>query len=244
MFVTFRKKKVDPVELSGVLKYNYHPLAMMRDIPYSVFSMVNAEALVRRIDWRRIYESNVIGNVMYKMLCPSMTFLPTEYHFEKDAFPRFWFSRSYKVIGDKDEILDALMKPGFNPNDEVILDKKPDDAFEGIYLSRKPEAITVARITHFEPDEIRVSLSGQGGWLTLSDTYFPGWSASVDGKRRPVYKGNYIFRTIPIFPGENELVLKYEAPALKMGLLVSMVSALIILCLLLVSRPRVKKNRI
>ena len=178
------------------------------------------------------------------MSSASFTILPNKYYRESTPFPGFWFSGKYRLIRGGDKILEALMKKEFDPNEVVILSTKPSGEYRKLALDVKPAKVTEAEITHFEPDEIRISLNGQAGWLTVSDTYYPGWSALVDGRSRPVYRGNYIFRTIPILPGDRELILRYEAPALKKGMTISILTLLIVVILLVIIRIMEKrKNR-
>jgi hypothetical protein len=123
----------------------------------------------------------------------------------------------------------------------VILQEEPDRQFYGLVAAPDSAAPSKAAVTHFEPDVIRISLEGQGRWLVLSDIYYPGWTAMVDGKKRPVMRGNYIFRAIPLLPGDRELVLTYDAPALHLGAKVSLTTlifALALLGLTLFGKPR------
>src|SRR4030043_83888 len=39
--------------------------------------------------------------------------------------------------------------------------------------------------------------------LVLSDTYYPGWEAFVDGKKTKIYRADYTFRAIPLDAGRS-----------------------------------------
>ncbi len=72
---------------------------------------------------------------------------------------------------------------------------------------------------------IDVSLDGYG-FLVVSDAYYPGWTAEVDGERARIYRGDGAFRAIPLEPGERKVEMRYEAPWFRAGLGISALSAL------------------
>jgi hypothetical protein len=43
----------------------------------------------------------------------------------------------------------------------------------------------------------------EGSFLVLSDTYFPGWKAYLDGKPVKIFRANYSFRAVFIPPGKH-----------------------------------------
>jgi uncharacterized membrane protein YfhO len=55
----------------------------------------------------------------------------------------------------------------------------------------------------------------------LTDTYYPGWVALVDGAPQPVYRGDVLFRVVPIAAGEHTLDMRFEPASVRIGLVVS-----------------------
>ena len=64
-----------------------------------------------------------------------------------------------------------------------------------------------------------------GGILVLSDTYYPGWRAFVDGVERPILRANHVFRAVVVPTGAREVVFSYEPDSFRYGLLVSVAAA-------------------
>jgi uncharacterized membrane protein YfhO len=60
-------------------------------------------------------------------------------------------------------------------------------------------------------------------WLVLSDTYYPGWKAFVDGQQTPLLRGDVLFRAVPIPAGEHDVQLHFEPASVKVGLAISLV---------------------
>jgi len=53
--------------------------------------------------------------------------------------------------------------------------------------------------------------------LVLSDTYYPGWKAFVDGKRTKIYRADYTFRAIPLNAGTHQVEFVYDPMSFKLG---------------------------
>ena len=55
-------------------------------------------------------------------------------------------------------------------------------------------------------------------FLYLSDTYYPGWRAYVDGKETKIYRANLAFRAIKVPGGRHTVVFKYVPMSFYIGL--------------------------
>lgn len=215
IYAAFTGRRMDSSAFSRMTHYTFHPLNLMQEVPLREAQDGNRPPPAG-INWKQIYHTRLSGNPMYRMLCPAFTILPDGFFNEKDYLGRFWFSRGYKVIKNEDETLETLMKGDFDPLNEVIIPEEPEPYDEN--MSKECSTGGKAVITYFSPDEIHVAMSGQWGWLTMSDRYYPGWRVLVDRKPVPVYRGNYLFRTVFIPPGSNYLFLRYDPPEFRKGL--------------------------
>jgi len=55
----------------------------------------------------------------------------------------------------------------------------------------------------------------------VSDTYYPGWKAYVDGKETKIYRANYLFRAVPLTKGKHLVKFVYDPWTFKLGLIIS-----------------------
>jgi uncharacterized membrane protein YfhO len=64
--------------------------------------------------------------------------------------------------------------------------------------------------------------------LRLIESWDPGWSASVDGKRAPVFAAMDALLAVPISPGRHEVRFVYHTPGADAGICISILSAVLL----------------
>lgn len=108
---------------------------------------------------------------------------------------------------------------------------------EGAALDAPCQGST-ARIVTDSAQRVEVEVHSCGpGYLVLSDTFFPGWRASVDGESVPLLRADYALRAVPVRPGPQRVAFLYRPGSFLLGALVSALS-LGVLAWRLFSRPR------
>jgi len=60
------------------------------------------------------------------------------------------------------------------------------------------------------------------GYLVLTDTFYPGWRAYVDGVETPIYQANYLFRAVPLNAGDHEVRFVYRPKSFAVGAALSL----------------------
>jgi hypothetical protein len=81
-----------------------------------------------------------------------------------------------------------------------------------------------ARVVEYQPNRVVAELDGAGGWLVLSEVWFPGWTCRVDGVEVPVYRANHAFRAVPVPPGARRAEFAFEPRSYRVGWWVSAVA--------------------
>ncbi len=77
--------------------------------------------------------------------------------------------------------------------------------------------------------------------LCLSVPYSRGWSATVDGEKTEILRGNYMFMCLPLGAGHHDIEFSYCSPGLKLGVLVTAVSFCILALILAADRRKSRK---
>jgi hypothetical protein len=159
------------------------------------------------------------------------------------ALPRAYVV-PYALVAGSEEAARLLTtgKPWFDPTVAVVLEQPPPDRFSGLvrtpahlYQADGVASVGTARITRALPEELWIEVSlEQPGFLVVSDSWYPGWRATVDGTPASILKANLALRAIPLDAGEHQVRLVYDPLSLKVGALVS-AATLVLWALLLVT---------
>ena len=120
------------------------------------------------------------------------------------------------------EIPDALQRRGFDPAREVILEKSP----AGFSPPGAPRVEGSATVVSHTANEVSIETeSEREAVLVLTDSYYPGWTAEVDGKAADILRANYVFRAVPLSAGRHAVVFKFRPASFLFGAAVSCLGA-------------------
>jgi hypothetical protein len=128
------------------------------------------------------------------------------------------------IPGEEDQLA-AVSSPDFDPAHTVILEKNPRVA-GGRAGGNRPG---VSAVTGFEQRINDVSLrveAAEPSFLVVSQMFYPGWTALVDGENAPLLRADYAFVGVALGPGAHEVQLRYRPDSLRIGGAVS-VAALV-----------------
>lgn len=136
---------------------------------------------------------------------------------------RAWLVPRAIAAGDPAEALRILAAPDFDPERQVVLEAPRE-------ISRRQGGEGAAEVlVSSDPNRVVVEVQAPaGGWLLLSDTWFPGWSASVDGAPADAYPADAAFRAVWVPPGSSSVIWDYQPASFRSGLVVT-AAALILL---------------
>jgi hypothetical protein len=87
-----------------------------------------------------------------------------------------------------------------------------------------------ARVTRYAPDALTIATrASAAGLLVVSEVYESGWRAFVDGEPVEVLPTDHLLRGVPIPAGEHMVQLRYEPRALRLGVLISGITVVVML---------------
>jgi hypothetical protein len=79
-----------------------------------------------------------------------------------------------------------------------------------------------ARIVRYSAGELEIETEAPGAsLLVVTDSYYPGWRASVDGRPAPLLRTNLLFRGVPVPAGGHRVRLWFDPLSVKLGFAVS-----------------------
>src|SRR5262249_49121323 len=135
------------------------------------------------------------------------------------------------------------------PDPERVLERmrRVDLSTAAVVEEPLPESSTFggggqAMIARYEPERVTVrTASDAGGLLVLTDRWFPGWQATVDGRPAAILRTDYLYRGVVIPAGEHVVEFVYRPRSFLLGALGS-VLGLLGVCLL-AAGPRGERTR-
>jgi uncharacterized membrane protein YfhO len=102
-----------------------------------------------------------------------------------------------------------------------------------------PGAARTVTISSYEPDRVVVDVgAGAPGLLVLTDTYMPGWEATVGGRPAQVLPTDVAFRGVPIGGAATRVVFRYRPPGLTLMWLLPLAGVLGMVAWWLMGRRR------
>lgn len=157
------------------------------------------------------------------------------------AYPHAFLVNDYIQKNEPEENVKTLFDPAVDLSKTVVLEEAP--------LLRKenpPDGQTTeegeATILEYRPDLVIIQTkTATPQFLFLSDNYYPGWKATIDGKPTLLYRANYTFRAVEVPPGTHLVEFKYESKTLTWGLYLSSASLIILFIAICV---HLKKSRL
>lgn len=151
-------------------------------------------------------------------------------HKSRDAYPRFGLYYSARVVGSDAEALDLLERHDLDLTKTVIVEEDVGlPAQAG--LSGTAGNGTVKLINSTVNTLAFDVTSSQPGLLYLSDSFYPGWHATVDGVETKIYRANYDFRAVRVPAGLSKVIFWYEPTGFRWWIGISAASAVALLVL-------------
>lgn len=139
--------------------------------------------------------------------------------------PRAYVANAYIGVKDESESFKLLTGQSFDPNMPII---ESDNSY--FVTQRSNQKISPAKIEVYKPQYIKITSNvSEDGLLVLTDTYFPGWEAYLNGEKVPIYQTNYLFRGVIVQKGENTVEFKYQPKYLYVAIVVSFCAILFVL---------------
>ncbi len=145
------------------------------------------------------------------------------------TFGNAWIVDGIKYVDNANQELDGLS--AINLRHEAVADSKFKDV---LGTSTEQDTLSMVRIKSYEPNQLVYDVSsGKGGVVVFSEIYYPGWTATVDGKEQPLGRVDYVLRALRVEPGQHEVVLSFFPKSVDRTETIAYIALAIMLLLLL-----------
>jgi hypothetical protein len=134
------------------------------------------------------------------------------------AFPRAWAVHKSLSVSDWSKASAMLADPAFDARHEVFLigeipPKLATCEGDEVWMPR-----------HHPNDVLIRATMACRGMVILSDSWFPGWTATVDGHAKRIEKAYGSFRGVVVEAGDHTIEMKYRPASVFLGGVLTLVS--------------------
>jgi hypothetical protein len=142
-------------------------------------------------------------------------------HLNTLALPRAWLVYRTEVVADYEAAWRRTQSPDFYPEQVAVVENGPALDAQG---SGQIEVI------HYSPNEVGLAVhTDTNGMLVLSDVYYPGWHATLDGSRAPIYRTDVTFRGVWVPAGSHQVRMQFRPGSFLRGLGLAAIGLLLVL---------------
>ncbi len=116
-----------------------------------------------------------------------------------------WLVYQAETLPSDAGVKDELRDPAWDPAKTVILS---GDSSEPILSSSGAGTVQVEMVS---PTETRYHVeTGSPAYLVISQTWYPGWTATVNGDDTTLYRANLTFQAVAVPAGSSDVTLTYH----------------------------------
>jgi hypothetical protein len=150
---------------------------------------------------------------------------------EPDPLPRFFLVPRLHIANGADEAFSYLGRAGFSPGEEAVVESqelRPDG----------PLGSGAVHVGLYSAHRIELSVVTDGrAFLASSETFYPGWRATINGKPARFHLTNGAFRGLMLDGGVNQVVMTYWPERYLLWAAISIVSVLLTIAGLVLGGP-------
>jgi len=142
------------------------------------------------------------------------------------ALPRAFVVYQAIAAASHEEAWVRIHDAGFDPATTVVLETDTPPA-----PAAAAGTVAVQFVEYSAGRAVFDLESPADGYLFLSDPFYPGWKAEVDGRPATILRADYAFRAVPVSAGQHRVTMQFRPVSWRAGLIVSGLTALVLLAL-------------
>lgn len=116
-----------------------------------------------------------------------------------------WFVDEVNYVNNANEELEAVKT--FHPRRTAVVDKR----FAEVIGQATPDSTATIRMTAYTPNRLTYETQAtKNGVVVFSEIFYPGWTATIDGKTVELGRADYVLRAMQVPAGKHQIVLTFD----------------------------------
>lgn len=165
-------------------------------------------------------------------ICPVLNMLNTKYIImglqggetvpvpNPHAYGNGWFVDEVLYVPDADGEIGALHR--VSPRHTAVVENRFKEVLggglknvQGEVVPLAPDTAASVTLTDYDANALSYEVNSKiGGVVVFSEIYYPGWTATVDGKPVEIARADYILRAIRVEPGRHKVDFVFDPHSL------------------------------
>jgi hypothetical protein len=154
--------------------------------------------------------------------------------------PRAWLVAEAEAVDGEEALrrISGASPREFDPRRTALLEVSPGELPQLPGAGLTWEHMT-AHVSTYEPSHLVIDTDALAPTvLVVSEIFYPGWAATVDGQPARILLTDYLLRGVALPPGRHRVEMRYTAPAARGGAIISACTLLLLGGLFVYSRRR------
>jgi hypothetical protein len=202
------------------------------------------EVLEKADIWRQWQLFNVRDVVSQRALAgngvvqvPDIADGPTRVYRMEFPLPRAYLVWNATVVDSAAAALQATLDPAFDPGSTAVLEQPLKHTLSAPSSGQQRVTTSVP-----DPQHVHIQVSAPSdGLLVISEPYYPGWQADVDGQPASLQRANYALEALSVPSGEHVVSLRYDPASFKLGAALSILSVAALALIVVTSALRARR---
>ena len=156
------------------------------------------------------------------------------------VLPRAFLVSEVLTAANDAEAIAVMQGETFNPEKTIVVveDRGKERQRDGEKNPSIPPSLSPS-IVFYSPEQVVIDVTAaRDGYLVLTDAYYPGWVATVDGQPANIERADILFRSVKIPAGQHRVEFRYQPQSFALGAAVSIGTTVLLVAAWFIVRRR------
>ncbi|MBI5563698.1 MAG: YfhO family protein [Chloroflexi bacterium] len=159
------------------------------------------------------------------------------------VLPRAFCVGAAHVVANDDEAIAYMQRAEFDPAGEIVIGDRGSGIGDQAVLLDHLVIPSSCHLVAYEPEHITIETNvTQDSYLVLTDAYYPGWLATVDGQPAPIERADVLFRAVKVPAGAHQIEFRYEPQSFAIGAAISIGAWVMLLAAAVITGVRSRRR--